>query len=57
MFVRGQLVRYREGTAKAGEVYFVRETQYLPTSSVMLSESLSGAERHWANPTELERVA
>jgi len=52
MFARkGELVRYREGTERAGEVYVVAEGQYLPTSAVRLR----GSEGFfWANPKDLE---
>lgn len=53
MFTKGTLVRYREGTEKAGEVYAVAESQYLPTSLVRLA---TPTELVWAKPTELEKV-
>jgi hypothetical protein len=53
MLTKGQIVRYREGTEKAGEVYFVAEAQYSPTSLVRL---LTPTEFVWGKPTELEVV-
>ena len=54
MFTKGILVRYLEGTVRGGEVYFVRESQYSPTSSVCLTEGQHTW--HWANPKDLELV-
>lgn len=53
MFTKGQLVRYREGTERAGEVYLVAETQYSPTSSVRI---MTPDGVFWIEPTELEEV-
>lgn len=53
MFTKGTLVRYREGTEKAGEVYVVSETQYSPTSSVRI---MTPDGVFWIEPTELEVI-
>lgn len=53
MFVRGQLVRYREGTEFAGEVTIVTESQRSPNSRVrLLCDSEIGFV--WVNPSDLE---
>ena len=53
MLYEGTLVRYREGTAKAGEVYLVAE-DFSPARNgwaVMLADS---GRLFWANPQDLE---
>ena len=52
MFTQGSLVRYREGTELAGEVYVVAESQYSPTSWVLLVTDSPA--KHWANPKFIE---
>lgn len=54
MFARkGELVRYREGTEFAGEIFVVAEPMYSPLSKVrLLCDSEIGF--IWANPKDLE---
>ena len=52
MFPKGTLVRYREGTELAGEVYIVAESQDSPTSWVLLLTDSPA--QHWANPKFIE---
>ena len=52
MYTQGTLVRYREGTELAGEVYVVAESQYSPTSWVLLVTDSPA--QHWANPKFIE---
>lgn len=52
MLTKGQLVRYREGTRRAGEVYVVAEDFVRGDWAVNLTDC--GAEFFWANPKDLE---
>lgn len=52
MFTIGQLVRYREGTELAGEVYVVAESQESQDSWVLLVTDSPA--KTWANPKFLE---
>lgn len=52
MFTIGQLVRYREGTRKAGEVYVVAEDFIRGDWAVNLTEC--NGKYFWANPKDLE---